>query len=1047
LEAELGRMHGPRYLPAMFSVLHSSAGAGKTHALVKHYLAHALRGDDPAAYRRVLALTFTNKAAGEMRERVLEYLRSLATGGPYTGAMADVANELRTKAKIDDAALALRAEAVLGHMLHHWGDVAISTIDAFTRRMVRPFARELQLDHELRMTTEQDFYLRRAVESLVAEVGNDPEVTVLLTEACMQLLQEDRGWDPEAPLIDLAEQLTRESSIRPLDMLGALDAHTVLDLRKRLGAQVQDYRARMRAIGREVMDLLRSAGVEGKEMAHGVRGVYSWFKKVAEFRSELDLPGANARKARDTGKWHSGSASPGSVAALERLGPRLAALFDAAVELHRSGYAVQVVREAVLRDLVTVYTLRALADHLEQAKRSDGVVFFSDLTRKVAEVVEHEPASFIHERMGARYRHYLIDEFQDTSLLQWRTLMPLVEEALGTGGSVLLVGDAKQAIYRWRNGEVRLFQRFPAVHGSDPNDPRTAERESVLRKHFQRPGPLASNHRSARTIVEFNNQLFGELKGLLADDLRSVYDDHAQQAWRTDEGLVHLRRMQNEQGAEARAERQQWLLERVKDALAAGFRPADVAVLVRSGLEGHRIAAALVQDGHAVLSPDGLKLSGDPIVEAVIALLRHLHTGDPQVAARAVQWQALMGAQGDRDPYADVATVDPVGRVVTFLQEHVGGGLHTTLTDLIVRLVRAHGVHPARDARVLTLLTEAHAHALAHGQDIGSFLAHWDRSGVARSVEPPATDNAIQVMTIHKSKGLQFPVVIVPDAAMTTRAHVEHLWVDPAMAAPELPVALVRTTKLVRQAGLPEYEEEQAARMLDDLNLLYVAFTRAEQRLYALVPAGASTIGGALSQFMTAQGGPDELVRGSAQPPWPRKKGHDSRELHAAAPPAAAGDLGVRHEAPEEWDPADPDPYRRYGNAVHAAMARVRTVHDVRPALEQAVAMGSIAPDAAQQLITRLEDLLGAPALEPWFGAGLDVRTEATIIAEDGRALRPDRVILAGPVTRVLDIKTGHRSPAHHEQVRIYMRLLGAMGHVQLEGALLYLPEGILETV
>src|SRR5690606_7231354 len=198
-KAELGRMHGPRYLPARFSVLHSSAGAGKTHALVKHYLAHALRGDDPAAYRRVLALTFTNKAAGEMRERVLEYLRSLATGGPYTGAMADVANELRTKAKIDDASLALRAEAVLGHMLHHWGDVAISTIDAFTRLMVRPFSRVFHLDNELRMTTDQDFYLSLGVASLVAEMVNDTEVTVLLNEVCMQLLYEDIGWDQEAP--------------------------------------------------------------------------------------------------------------------------------------------------------------------------------------------------------------------------------------------------------------------------------------------------------------------------------------------------------------------------------------------------------------------------------------------------------------------------------------------------------------------------------------------------------------------------------------------------------------------------------------------------------------------------------------------------------------------------------------------------------------------------------------------------------------------------------------------------------------------------------
>ncbi|MDX9751955.1 MAG: hypothetical protein RBT71_12810, partial [Flavobacteriales bacterium] len=206
-------------------------------------------------------------------------------------------------------------------------------------------------------------------------------------------------------------------------------------------------------------------------------------------------------------------------------------------------------------------------------------------------------------------------------------------------------------------------------------------------------------------------------------------------------------------------------------------------------------------------------------------------------------------------------------------------------------------------------------------------------------------------------------------------------------------------------------------------------------------------LGEALLAYMHAAGQPEQLVIGPASPPWPGRPAQASTPLVTAERPAAGPHLGVRHEAPDEWDPADPDPYRRYGNAVHAALARVRTVADVRPAMEHAVAMGAIGAGAAAQLVDRLTDLLGSPALAPWFGAGLAVRTEATIIAADGRALRPDRVVIDPPAVRVLDIKTGHRADGHHHQVRTYMELLGAMGHATVEGALLYLPEGLLVPV
>jgi ATP-dependent helicase/nuclease subunit A len=459
----------------MFQVLHSSAGAGKTHALVKHYIALCMDTSDPGAYRSILALTFTNKAASEMKERVMGYLRKIAKSELQEGAITDVVQHLRQRTGLGNEALAQRADALLRHMLHHWSEVAISTIDAFTRRVVQPFARDLQLDHDLRMTTEQDRYLNGAVDALVATAGVDPTITSILTEACLQLLHDEQRWDPESPLRALSGELQKESSIAPLGRLGDMDVDTVKAIGKGLRLQEVEFREKVRSIGREALDLLTKHGIQAGDLVHGANGIHSTFRKLAHFERSWEPPGPNARKPITSGKWHSGKASATTIAALEGLAPRLRSLFEKAEMLMAEEHPLFLMRQAVARELPATFALRALETHLERLKQEDGVAFFSDLTRKVARIVASEPVPFIYERLGERYQHYLIDEFQDTSLMQWTCLLPLVDNALSTGGSALLVGDAKQAIYRWRNGEVRLFVELPDLFGNTGPGDRAGE--------------------------------------------------------------------------------------------------------------------------------------------------------------------------------------------------------------------------------------------------------------------------------------------------------------------------------------------------------------------------------------------------------------------------------------------------------------------------------------------------------------------------------------------------------------------------------------------
>jgi hypothetical protein len=379
-----------------------------------------------------------------------------------------------------------------------------------------------------------------------------------------------------------------------------------------------------------------------------------------------------------------------------------------------------------------------------------------------------------------------------------------------------------------------------------------------------------------------------------------------------------------------------------------------------------------------------------------------------------------------------------------WLASHPDISLRLTPTELIARIIGAIGRTPAADGYLLFLLDEAHAYTLAHGPDLPGLLAHWDRKGRERAVALPPDASAIRVMTIHAAKGLQFPVVILPTTDMHGRSNkAEWLWIGPGAVAPGLPSTLVRMDAALKEQGVPEVDEEVELTIFDELNLLYVAFTRPEVRLYAgVAPNGRPALKAPL----------DSLLGATVEGRW--TEGRRERAITAeASEPAMLPDtprapwqdrLVLRTEAPPEWDPGDPDPARALGNAVHDLLACVTHVEELDPALERMARSGEVPATLADGLRQRLHHVLVSPGMERFFAKGLTVRTETTLIDREGHALRPDRVVLGTDDTRVLDIKTGRPNDAHHEQVAGYVRLLRDLGLPRVTGHLLYIQDGTL---
>lgn len=1040
-----------------FSVLRSSAGAGKTHALARRWLVLALSGADPTAYRRVLAITFTNKAARELRDRVLDRLHALAGGGTGDGGLHDIRATLKNEAGLEGAALQQRSAEVFRHVLHHWADLSITTIDAFTRRVVKPFARDLMLDGDLEMTTEVEEYHRRAVDRLLTEAGRDAQLTGFLEQVAFNLIEDAEKWRPDLRLLELSQELEKGGTIARLPELRKVELATLLGIEKEARRTSVIFRDQVRELGRTGLKAIEEHDIDLVELAHGRKGVVLFLNKLAAFSGRMDPIGVNARSVLEGGKWWSGKADDNAIRRIEAVRPVIEAVYARYLGMAKD-FRTHAIRNAVIKGLLPTAALRAIDQRLEELKREEGVHFFNDLTRKASSDLQHEPPQFIFERIGERYQHLMIDEFQDTSLLQWAALLPLAENILGNGGSVQLVGDAKQAIYRWRDGEARLFSEFPELFERERFH--DGERlEAALRSAYLRMPPLKDNFRSGRAIVHFNNRLFERMAAHLPDGtLRKIYEDPGQEPRSSFAGYVEISSFANDPSIRNADEGDPTADDRenirrtagvVRRCIDDGFRYGDIAVLVRSGNIARAIAEHFTDVGIPVFSNDALLLEKDPNVALVLDLLRFLHHGEAGAAARAAQ---RMGSLLDA-----TAVEDPVGALRTWCRGHPSIAMHHPLDQLVVDIIAAVGASPVTDPYLMTLLDEVHAFTSAGAGDIGGFLEHWRGRGGQRAVRANGGADAVNLLTIHKSKGLEFPVVIVPDTTMRNKKDGnERVWIEPGDAVPGIASALVPMDRL-HDLDVPEVMEVERLQALDELNLLYVAFTRAIERLYAFVPERKKIddafrrrdpFHAVLLDLVATEGTHGIFQAGDATGPV-----RESKDRIAPLPLAAAGDIAapvriaLREEAPDGWDPADPDPHRSHGVLVHAIMAAVPCVDDLAPAIDRAVAVGECLPEAGRLLHERLKSILLSPEVMPFFRKGVGIRTEATLIDRNGHAHRPDRIVVDANGSHILDIKTGVPAAHHHDQVREYVRLLREVEGGAVSGHLLYLSTGTLTTV
>ena len=1046
-------------------ILNASAGSGKTYQLAYKYVHDVI--ERPESYSAILAVTFTNKATEEMKTRILKEINTLASG-QRSGYMS----LLRRETGLDETEIRRRARTARTRILHNYSRFTVLTIDRFFQRILRAFIKELGIDLNYNIELETASVLTKSADALVEQITSDPELQRWLTDFVQERIDDGAKWDIRDGILALGDELFKERNRDALAAAG--DKETLVRLVNEATTRSAASKQHFQAIGKQAVERMNQTGVTPESFKGGRNSFAQIFRKVAA--GEIVPPTKTVRTcALSTDGWCTKTASPAVVAAAALLQPLLAELCAFYDEHVRLWNTAELLREnyrsfALLTDLYA--KVRELCDE-------QNVLFLSETKQILSKFIGRNDAPFIYEKVGNRFERFMIDEFQDTSVKEWQNFLPLLHNAMAQSEqtSVLLVGDIKQSIYRWRGGDWEILHRRAARELGE------ASTETIH---------LKENFRSLPLVVEFNNRMIGKvvesdntaLNQLLAqapphalggkareelrDTLQEAYCEHAQSARKKGlhPGYVNITHYAGEPP----------LIERIKALVNKGFRPKDMMILVRSGTDGTKVASALLDFKRRntdpryrfdVMTQEALIVGTAPISSFVIACLK-LAMNPADSLSRAIYNH--FSAKPSFDAELTEEEVVFLKSLRLFPPE-----------EAFERIVMRYDLQERREE--IAYLQAVHEQIInfcaGRVADIPLFLKWWDEQGSGRSLSVEQGETTIEITTIHKAKGLEKKVVLIPYCNWTLNPKSSGLsanivWAEGTDGELEgigrFPVRY--KTSMGESLFSADYYREMIYAHVDNINLLYVALTRAVESLHIFIPqkgAKGPNVGQLILQNIAPEDGTVRLdgLEGS----YSRDEAAETYEFgeFAGPEPDTHRKAKAAHVLLGDYPTSEPQlqlrlPTERYyeeegraeltprdfGILMHRVFENAATTDEIYMAIEAMTQDGVLDEKEAPRLRELVEKALADPVTAEWFGGRWQVvRNENEIILPgSGTTRRPDRVMTDGERAVVVDYKFGDRETARHrKQIREYLRLLRQMGYTRTEGYLWYVRLGRTERV
>jgi ATP-dependent helicase/nuclease subunit A len=1057
-----------------FMLYRSSAGSGKTYTLVKEYLKLVLK--NPESFKHVLAITFTNKAAGEMKERILQSLKKLAKGeDPSLENL--LSTELPGVRNIDRI-----ASRILTNLLHNYSDFAIMTIDSFIHRVIKSFALEIGLPLNFGIDLSIDKIRTYITENLLAGVGRDEHITRVILEFVFDRVRKEKSWNIEGEVLRFENELFKEKNVDWIRTVREFDVSVFEHFKKQMEQLRNRYIQRLNELGGSGFKMITDANLSIDDFAYKKSGAAGFLQKCATLRSG-DLRNAILSKRFEKEQWLTKSAPAGLQAAVETLlNNGLADIHHKIVSLFDTPRAEALTADFILENIYLSAIINQMTRLVDDYKKKNNVIPISEFNTRVYEIVKNSPVPFIYAILGEKYRHYLVDEFQDTSRLQWENLFPLIDNSMGTDSFSMAVGDGKQSIYRWRGGDMEIME----------SDIRRKINPELLNIQL-----LEKNYRSRRDIVEFNNRFFEAVSRYYGGDednklLEQVYEDVRQETVSSDGGFVTLQFIETPEeivdnasdaltnsltDADEEVCRQVKLI--LEQSLRQGFTWGDIAILVRENKKGRMVAEYLLEQKIPVVSPDSLALARVPLVRFLIDVLTFLAVPTDNIARASIIF--FLTVNRADNPLEPTDTAEKIAAVLDKkdidqweLPENIkqfftrsSHLIRMPVYEIIEEVIRvfnlAEGLDFETGGYLQAFLDVVSSYTEENSVDVSTFLDWWETGKNEFSVMVPETKPAVKIMTIHKAKGLEFPVVIIPYSVWQSKPD-EQLWLRPEPLLPtepplDMPMPVKSVKALEETYFKTEYARELSKVKIDNINLLYVAFTRAVDRLHILARPRKNNENYILLNELAAPlmnedtdsparftfGIPGTtVVKPSPEPAETEAPGNQLEINYHEAQQLISNTwysrITIRRKSREFWrfNTGDRFDKRSRGILIHRLLSEIKQPRDLQKVLDNAFVTGEIEEDEKQELQQQLMEIFEIDAVKKWFSPRCRVFAESSIITGDG-ILRPDRVLIDNENVVIIDFKTGEAAPRHLEQINTYKKAIEAMGYTRVEAYLFYL--------
>lgn len=1043
--------------PGIIIRYNASAGSGKTYELAGIYLKSLFR--DPKSYRNILAVTFTNKATAEMKERILHNLYLLSRGkkSEYSGFIKEVTGKTEERIKRE-------ATAILNHLLHDYSHFSVGTIDSFFQKVLRSFARESGLQAGFNVILDSDMILMRAVDELLMDAENDNKLLNWLIEFGNREIIEGKSWNLKSKILSLGEEIFKER-YRILHDRGYIreDKDQLRVAINQMYAFQNDFRNKLKVHAQNALDILRRNGVK-EDM------LYLKSNSIIKFLTEAtrDIPGISFRAVQSAAydnKYFSGTAPEPELKAA------LANGLDRAIKSFADEYQENIMLynsvKLVLDNIFTLGILNDIASKTRELLNEENKFLLSDAGDILRRIIATDQAPFIYEKMGNRYKNFMIDEFQDTSKVQWENFLPLINNSIAEGEDSLVVGDVKQSIYRWRNSDWEIFDRL-----SDLFHPESFE-TIVLEK----------NWRSSANIIIFNNNVFSELPTMIEEDLEQedkflskVYADVFQlDPGKFGDGYVRMKMYESaDEGKQKALVDLPALIEEIQD---NGYRACDIGILVRTKNEGQEVIDRITgyasekdadsKYSYQVISQDSLLLRSSPVIIFLVSVLKYLMAKDDKVNSAVMYQHYLLSIRNDVIDRPLFIEGNDTGIKSDKYAENFDDFLDTirylSVYEIIDRLIDYAGLGNIDSARpyLNTLQNCILEFAGTETNDIPAFLEWWDNEGQKRSVSSTEQSDAMQLMTIHKSKGLQFKVVVVPFISWTFK-HEKNLypilWIysDHRLLNKIGAVPVKMKKDFLNTLYKDTYLEEEGKAAVDRLNILYVAFTRARECLYGnlLSTKNGKSAGSYLYSIFTGDKYSEEFK-------FNKYFDGESGTFSFGKVPVKPGSKEERPDNPVIQYPLilkddrlrlklhgksyfagrkdQTGDKRYYGLLMHEILASIKTVHDVEDVVRDYLSRGIINQDEYRDIKTKIYTALDQQDVKEWFSRDVRVKSEKDILVPGGDIRRPDRIIFSKDRIIIVDFKFGNELPWHRKQLEEYKVLLKQMAYEKVEAFLWYI--------